>query len=85
MTVTAPRTGAPQYPSLDLYDAISCPMALVLARRGLYAEKQAALDTVVAASANRKRIDIDANHNVPMTRPLELADIILDVVRDHNR
>jgi hypothetical protein len=30
-------------------------------------------------------VDIASNHNVPMTRPGDLADIILDLLRDHSR
>jgi hypothetical protein len=30
-------------------------------------------------------VDIASNHNVPMTHPEDLADIILDLLRDHSR
>jgi pimeloyl-ACP methyl ester carboxylesterase len=71
------------YPSIDLYDAIRCPVTFAFATRGFYTSKGDALDSVVAAAPDRVRIDVDANHNVPMTRPVELAEIIADVVREH--
>lgn len=70
------------YPSIDLYDAIRCPMTFVLATRGYYASHAKALDSVVAAAPDRARRDVDANHNIPMTRPHELAEIIARVVRE---
>jgi hypothetical protein len=73
------------YPSIDLYDAIRCPVTFAFATRGFYTSKGDALDSVVAAAPDRVRIDVDANHNVPMTRPAELAEIIADVVASTGR
>jgi hypothetical protein len=78
--VSGPDSAAAVYPSIDLYDAIRCPTTFVMAARGFYAAKSELLDSVVAAAPNRIRVDVDSNHNVPMTRPAELADIISEVV-----
>jgi hypothetical protein len=36
------------------------------------------------AGHGRRLIDIDAGHNLPMTRPAELAAIIVDLVHHHH-
>lgn len=82
--VSNPQNDSPIYPSSDLYDAIRCPVTFALATRGFYVSKGEALNRVVAAAPERVRIDVDANHNVPMTRPTELAEIIAGVVREHS-
>lgn len=56
-----------------------------LAKRGFSADKEDALDKVAAASPKRTRIDIDANHNAPMTQPHTLAEVILERVPQHTR
>lgn len=80
-TVSSPNPNAAIYPSRDLYNSIHCPITFVLASRGFYTDKTSELDAIVAAAPNRTRIDIDANHNVPMTQPAQLAKIILQLIR----
>jgi hypothetical protein len=57
-------------------------MTVVLAGHGFYAGRRAEARAVADARPGRRLVDVDANHNVPMTRPDELAKIILDAVRD---
>lgn len=40
------------------------------------------VDGVLDAVPGRRLTDISSNHNIPMTRPADLAAIILDLVRD---
>jgi hypothetical protein len=66
--------------SVDVYESISCPLCIVLAAHGFYAQRGADVQKVIEKGRDRWRADIASNHNVPMTRPGELAKIILDVV-----
>jgi pimeloyl-ACP methyl ester carboxylesterase len=79
-TVSSPDPGAPVYPSIDVYERVACPLTIVLADTGFYADRRAELLAVTDAPG-RTLIDIAANHNVPMTRPAELAEIIRELVR----
>lgn len=80
--VTAVRPGAEVFPAVDLYDRLTCPMTIVLAEDGFYASRRDEARAVVDAAPGRRLVDISSNHNVPMTRPADLATIILDLVRD---
>ena len=80
--VTEVEPEAAVFPSRDLYDHIDCPMRIVLATDGFYAARRPEVEAIVALRPARRLTVVDANHNVPMTRPGELADIILDVVVD---
>ncbi|MEV0363650.1 alpha/beta fold hydrolase [Nocardia fusca] len=75
-----PDPEAAVYPSVDVYERIECPMTLVLPTDGFYARRAAEVRAVVRAGHGRRLIDIDAGHNLPMTRPAELAAIIVDLV-----
>ena len=57
----------------------------MLASDGFYAQRRTELQAVVDARPDRALVDIASNHNVPMTHPGDLADIILDLLRDHSR
>jgi pimeloyl-ACP methyl ester carboxylesterase len=81
-TVTAVEPGAEVFPAVDVYDRLTCPMTIVLAENGFHASRRDEVRAVADAVPGRRLIDIDSNHNVPMTRPAELAAIILDLVRD---
>ncbi|MDN3271333.1 alpha/beta hydrolase [Streptomyces sp. MA15] len=81
-TVTAVEPDAEVFPAVDLYDRLTCPMTIVLAEDGFYASRRDEVRAVVDAAPDRRLIDISSNHNVPMTRPADLAAIILDLVRD---
>jgi len=82
MTVSAVEPGAAVFPSIDVYDRITCPMTIVLADDGFYASRRDEARAVADAAPGRRLVDIDSNHNVPMTRPADLAAIILGLVRD---
>ncbi|MEU5138051.1 alpha/beta hydrolase [Streptomyces californicus] len=80
--VTAVDPDAEVFPSIEVYDRLTCPLTVVLAENGFYASRRDAVRTVVDAAPARRLVDIGSNHNVPMTRPADLAAIILDLVRD---
>ncbi|NMD47615.1 MAG: alpha/beta hydrolase [Propionibacterium sp.] len=80
--VTDVQPEAAVFPSRDLYDRIDCPMRIVLATDGFYAARRPEVEAIVALRPARRLTVVDANHNVPMTRPDQLADIILDVLAD---
>ncbi|MEV6472652.1 alpha/beta hydrolase [Streptomyces sp. NPDC051657] len=82
VAVTAVEPGAEVFPSIEVYDRLTCPMTIVLAEQGFYASRRDEVRAVVDAGPGRRLTDISSNHNVPMTRPADLAAIILDVVRD---
>ncbi|MBP2363438.1 pimeloyl-ACP methyl ester carboxylesterase [Streptomyces clavifer] len=81
-TVTAVEPDAEVFPAVDVYARVTCPMTIVLAEDGFYASRRDEVRAVVDAVPGRRLIDISSNHNVPMTRPADLAAIILNLVRD---
>lgn len=83
VVVSNPNPAASVYPCDELYAGLSQPIEFIHARHGFYAARRNALGAIVAARSNRRCTDIDANHNVPMTRPETLAHIILDVVAQY--
>ena len=56
----------------------------MLASDGLYAQRRTEVQAVVDAGPDCALVDIASNHNVPMTHPSDLTDIILDLLRDHS-
>lgn len=80
ITAASPDFTAKLCPAIDLYEQLNCPLTVVVARRGFYAERRAQVQTVVAAGPERVLVHIESNHNVPMTSPDELAGIIVDVL-----
>ncbi|MEU5288630.1 alpha/beta hydrolase [Streptomyces sp. NPDC020755] len=81
-TVTAVEPDAEVFPSIEVYDRLTCPMTFVLAEDGFYASRRDEVRTVVDAAPGRRLTDISSNHNIPMTRPADLAAIILDLLPD---
>ncbi|MEZ3179440.1 alpha/beta hydrolase [Streptomyces pimonensis] len=81
-TVTAVEPDAEVFPAVDVYDRLTCPMTIVLAEDGFHASRRDEVRAVVDAVPGRRLIDISSNHNIPMTRPADLAAIVLDLVRD---
>ncbi|MFI6206387.1 alpha/beta fold hydrolase [Streptomyces sp. NPDC051041] len=81
-TVTAVEPDAEVLPAVDVYDRLTCPMTIVLAEEGFCASRRDEVRAVVDAVPGRRLTDIGSNHNVPMTRPADLAAIVLDLVRD---
>ena len=67
-TTTAP-TDAPIFPSIDVYERITCPMTIVLADRGFYASRRKLVTTIVQAAPQRHLVDIASGHNVVLTHP----------------
>jgi pimeloyl-ACP methyl ester carboxylesterase len=81
-TVTAVDSDAEVFPAVDVYARLTCPMTIALAEDGFYAARRDEVRAVVDAGRGRRLIDVSSNHNVPMTRPADLAAIILDLVRE---
>lgn len=82
-TVSAPDPAAAVYPSVEVYARVGCAITFVLPDRGFYAERRAEVLAVVRAAPDRQLVDLAANHNVPMTRPAELAEVIVALVHRH--
>jgi pimeloyl-ACP methyl ester carboxylesterase len=82
-TVSAPDPHAVIYPSVDVYAHVGCPITFVLPDGGFYAQRRDEVQVVVDAAPGRELIGIAANHNVPMTRPADLATVIVELVRRH--
>lgn len=82
VTVTAVEPDAEVLPSVEVYDRLTCPMTIVLAEDGFYSSRRDEVRDVVDVVPGRRLIDINSNHNIPMTRPADLAAVILDLVRD---
>jgi hypothetical protein len=57
----------------------------VLPDRGFYAQRRDEIRAVAGGAPDRELIEIAANHNVPMTRPADLAMVIVELVRRHSR
>lgn len=79
-TVSVPDPAAMIYPSVDLYERVRCPMTIVLASDGFYAERYAEVQAITDDQPDRALVCIDSNHNVPMTRPADLASAILHLL-----
>lgn len=75
-----PDPEAAVYPSVDVYERIGCPITIVLPTGGFYAPRAAEVRAVVEAGHGRRLIDTDGGHNLPMTRPADLATIIVDLI-----
>ncbi|MGW3400125.1 alpha/beta fold hydrolase [Streptomyces zhihengii] len=82
VAVTGVEPDAEVFPSIEVYDRLTCPMTIVLAEDGFFASRRDDVCAVVDAVPGRRLIDVDSNHNIPMTRPADLTAIILDLVRD---
>jgi pimeloyl-ACP methyl ester carboxylesterase len=83
--VGSPDPGAAIYPSVDLYERVTCPMTVVLADHGLYAGRREEVQAVADARPGRRLVAVDSNHNVPMTRPHDVAEVVLDLARSASR
>ncbi|MEV4347913.1 alpha/beta hydrolase [Actinoplanes sp. NPDC049596] len=74
-TTTAPAD-APVYPSVDVYDGITCPMTIVLARHGFYSDRRDEVTTIVKTTPQRRLVEIASGHNIVMTHPQQLTAAI---------
>ena len=81
--VSAADPHAMIYPSVDVYAHVGLPITFVLPDGGFYANRRDEVQAVVDAAPDRQLVEFAANHNVPMTRPAELAPVILELVRRH--
>ena len=80
LSLAGPDPSRAIFPSADLYDRITCPLTIVLADGGFYAQRRAEVQAIVDTVPDRRLVDIASNHNVTMTRPAELAAVILELV-----
>lgn len=77
--IAVTTTGDPSaavYPSVDVYDHITCPLTIVLPDNGFYAARRSDVEHIVVAGPDRQLVDIASNHNTVMTHPAELAEVI---------
>lgn len=79
-TISAADPDAVIYPSVDVYERIRHPLTIVVANRGFYAQRRDEIQAVVATAPHRRLVDINSNHNVPMTQPAALAAVIAKLV-----
>ncbi|RAK29806.1 pimeloyl-ACP methyl ester carboxylesterase [Actinoplanes lutulentus] len=77
VTATA-SPDAPIFPSVDVYEQVSCPITIVLPEQGFYAPRRAEVAAVVAAAPGRCLVDMPGGHNVVMTHP----DLVTSAVRN---
>ena len=56
-------------------------MTIVLAGDGLRTSRRDEVRAIVHAVPGRRLTEISSNHNVPMTRPADLAAVIAGLVR----
>lgn len=78
--ISAPAPDAAVYPSVDVYERLTCPLTVVLPDEGFYAARRDEVRAVTAARPERTLVEVRGHHNVPMARPGELARVILDLV-----
>jgi pimeloyl-ACP methyl ester carboxylesterase len=77
VTISTPQSQATILPTLDLYDKVKSPLALIFATHGLTAHRKKEVEAIAEARPNRIFRSINANHNVPMQQPDKLAHIIM--------
>ncbi|RKS08514.1 pimeloyl-ACP methyl ester carboxylesterase [Nocardiopsis sp. Huas11] len=78
--ISAAAPEAAVYPSVDVYEHVTCPLTIVLPDEGFYAGRRDEVRDVIAARPDRTLVVMRGHHNVTMARPAELARIILDLV-----
>ncbi|MFD7367157.1 alpha/beta fold hydrolase [Nocardiopsis alba] len=78
--ISAPSPDAFVYPSVEVYEHLTCPVTIVLPVQGFYTARKAEVRAVVEAHHERELVEMDTHHNVPMTRPAELARVILGLI-----
>jgi len=78
--VRRPAGDADIHPSVEIYDRVVQPLALVLATEGLYAGQRERVEAVAADRANRVYVEMACGHNVHLLRAREVAAVVLDLV-----
>lgn len=74
--VGAPVANAAIGPYRDIYEQIDVPLLLVWAEQGLSARRFEEIVSLVHGDPRRGLITVDASHNVPMQRPVDLARVV---------
>ncbi|WP_328474041.1 alpha/beta hydrolase [Actinoplanes sp. NBC_00393] len=69
----ATDTGAAVFPSVDVYERITCPLTVVLPSQGFYAARRGDIP------AKARLAEVEAGHNVVMTHPAFVAGVIRDL------
>lgn len=77
-TVSSPAPSSAVFPSIDVYQDLTVPLLLVLASDGLYVERREDVRAAVSGGADRRLVELESNHNVPMTRPRDLTRVLLE-------
>ncbi|MDQ4092021.1 MAG: alpha/beta hydrolase [Actinomycetota bacterium] len=77
--VAQPNCAGAIYPSVDIYGRIDRPLSLVLASDGFYAQRHFELDALIQARPKRTLVQVQSNHNVPMTHPQQTANTVWSV------
>jgi len=80
--ISAPAAEAAVYPSVDVYERLTCPLTIVLPDQGFYAARRDEVQAIVSARPERSLVEVRTHHNVPMAYPEELARIILGLLPD---
>jgi pimeloyl-ACP methyl ester carboxylesterase len=78
--LTSIMTGARRADLWDALRAIRCPVLLVRGTRSNVLSAEVA-QRMVKALADGRLIELDAGHNVPLDRPTELANAVVDFAR----
>ncbi|WP_433832778.1 alpha/beta fold hydrolase [Actinoplanes sp. CA-015351] len=78
MVTTTAAPDAPIFPSVDVYERITCPITIVLPGQGFYAPRRAEVAAVVAAGPGRGLVDLPGGHNIVMTHP----DLVTSAIRN---
>lgn len=84
-TVRQPPIDAEIYPSVDVYDRVAQPMALVLAADGLYISQRDRIEAIAAERENTVFMEVACGHNVHLTCAGEVAAVVRDLIaRTHD-
>ncbi|MCP3803343.1 alpha/beta hydrolase [Allokutzneria sp. A3M-2-11 16] len=68
------------HPSVEVYDRVTQPLALVLATEGLHANHRDRVEAIAASRANRVFVELACGHNVHLLRPDEVAAVVLELL-----
>lgn len=75
-----PSGGADIHPSVEVYDRVVQPLALVLATDGLYSSRRERVEAVAGERANRVFVEVSCGHNIHLLRPREVVKVVLDLI-----
>lgn len=84
-TVRQPPGDAEIYPSVEVYNRVAQPMALVLAADGLYASQRDRIEAVADGRDNTVFVEVACGHNVHLACAGEVAAVVRDLIaRTHD-